>query len=92
MVQAGGVTNRSTAKYPPTAVAGRGLHSSTSQLNLSRFLVTEATSSVHFSEQPETLLSITLPNIAHKNYSRQADTGRLQSRKRAHNELRSGRV
>jgi len=37
------------------------------------FLVTEATSSVHFSAQPETCLSLNSLNIAHKKCSRLAE-------------------
>ena len=53
-----------TAATDAGTTVGRGLHSSTSQLNLSHF--TDATVVVHFSAQSETFSSMKLHKTAHE--------------------------
>jgi hypothetical protein len=52
--------------------------------------VIEATASVHFSAQPETILRKKLPNTANEECSRQAGQLRLVVQKNAYVELKSG--
>jgi len=72
-----------TLDFPASTTQGLTLVHSSAQLEPP--LVAEATASIHFSAQPETLLPVEPLNIANKKCSRQAEKlPRVAPKKRLH--------